>query len=318
MVPYLLENEDRFYSALVVEHVRPDEPKHDVKFVADQDDPFSGWVEMDGSEILEAQDGQHRLKSIEMAVAQSPEIAKDTIGLIIVPHKTVEIAQQRFSDLNKNAKPTPKALNVMFEQREEAALLAKSLEKNSMMLVDRVNLTSSNLSKRSPYIVTISSLYEAVKIVEPTLDGDFDSKALQLVDYWDTALAAMPDFQRMVAGEVTPGDIRTKFVYASGLGFEVLAEVIRTVVVSHPEKWEDVLTKGLPRINWELSYSEWEGIALIAGRIAIARAPRRRTGALIKHLLGLRVGENDLADLKEAYRTLERELPNPVFDPEDD
>lgn len=315
MVPYLLENDDHFYSALVVEHVRPDETKHDVTFIADQDDPSTGWVEMNGSEILEAQDGQHRLKSIEMAVEQSPEIAKEKIGLVIVPHKTVKSAQQRFSDLNKNAKPTPKALNVMFEQREEAALLAKSLAKNSKMLDDRVNQTSSNLSKRSPYIVTIASLYEAVKIVEPTLTGEIDAKSEQLVHYWDTALAAMPDFERMVEGKTTPGDIRTKYVYASGLGFEVLAEVIRAVVVSHQENWERVLTEGLPCINWELGYSEWEGIALIAGRIAIARAPRRRTATLIKHLLGLPVGVNDFADLQEAYSHLDRELPKPAFDP---
>ena len=316
MVPYLLENEDHFYSALVVEHVRPDDTNHSINFIADQDDPSTGWVEMNGSEILEAQDGQHRLKSIELAVAQSPEIAKEKIGLVIVPYKSTKVTQQRFSDLNKNAKPTPKALNVMFEQREQAALLAKSLAKNSKMLDERVNLTSSSLTKRSPYIVTIATVYEAVKIVEPTLNGDDNAKSEQLVHYWDTALSALPDFERMVEEEIKPGDIRSRYLYASGLGFEVLAEVIRTAVVSHPDNWEQVLTEGLPKINWELGYSEWEGIALIAGRIAIARAPRRRTATLIKHLLGLPVGLSDFADLQEAYGNLERELPKPLFDPE--
>ncbi len=315
MVPYLVENPDHFYSALVVEHLRPGETTHDVKFIEDQDDENTGWVEMEGTEILETLDGQHRLKSIELAVEESPELARETIAVLIVPHKTVAVAQQRFSDLNKNAKPTPKALNVMFEQREEAALLAKNLAKNSKMLDGRVNLASSSLSKRSPYIVTISSLYEAVKIVGPELQGDIDAKSEQLVNYWDTALAAMPDFERMVQGELTAGDIRSKYVYASGLGFEALAEVIRTILDDHPDKWETVLTNGLPRINWELGNFEWEGVALIAGRIAIARAPRRRTATLIKYLLGLRVEESHLADLKEAYSNLGRNLPSPLFVP---
>ena len=316
MVPYLVENQDHFYSALVVEHVRPGETKHEVTFVPDQDEPHTGWVEMEGTEILETQDGQHRLKSIELAVDQSPELAKETIGLIIVPHKTVAAAQQRFSDLNKNAKPTPKALNVMFEQREEAALLAKGLAKNSPYLMGKVNQTTSNLSKRSPYIVTIATLYEAVKIVEPILTGDLAAKSQQLAGYWDTTLAVMPDFERLMRSEVTPGDIRSKYVYASGLGFEALAEVIRTTVVSYPENWKGILSEGLPRINWELANSEWEGVALIAGRIAIARAPRRRTATLVKYLLGLPTEDSHLADLQDAYQNLERKLPSPLFVPE--
>ena len=316
MVPYLVENEDHFYSALVVEHVRPGETVHEVKFVADQDQAYSGWIEMEGTEILETQDGQHRLKSIEMAVDQSPELSKETIGLIVVPHKTVAASQQRFSDLNKNAKPTPKALNVMFEQREEAALLAKDLAKKSEYFENRVNLTSSNLSKRSPYVVTIATLYEAVKIVEPTLSGGLGDKSKQLVHCWDTTLKVMPDFVRLRRSEVTAGEVRSKYVYASGLGFEALAEVIRSAVVSYPEKWEKILAEGLPRINWELSNPEWEGVALIAGRIAIARAPRRRTAALIKYLLGLPLEASHLSDLQEAYENLGRSLPSPLFVPE--
>ena len=316
MVPYLVENEDHFYSALVVEHVRPGETVHEVKFVADQDQAYSGWIEMEGTEILETQDGQHRLKSIEMAVDQSPELSKETIGLIVVPHKTVAASQQRFSDLNKNAKPTPKALNVMFEQREEAALLAKDLAKKSEYFENRVNLTSSNLSKRSPYVVTIATLYEAVKIVEPTLSGDLGDKSKQLVHCWDTTLKVMPDFVRLRRSEVTAGEVRSKYVYASGLGFEALAEVIRSAVVSYPKKWEKILAEGLPRINWELSNPEWEGVALIAGRIAIARAPRRRTATLIKYLLGLPLEASHLSDLQEAYENLGRSLPSPLFVPE--
>ena len=313
MVPYLVENEDHFYSALVVEHIRPGEINHEVKFVPDQNDSSSGWVEMEGTESLETQDGQHRLKSIELAVEQSPELSKETISLIIVPHKTISVSQQRFSDLNKNAKPTPKSLNVMFEQREEAALLAKNLAKMSPYLLERVNMSGSNLSKRSPHIVTIATLYEAVKVVEPTLDGDLSDKTEQLVLYWNTTLAALPDFERLREGDCTPGEIRSKYVYASGLGFEALAEVIRTAAESYPEKWQGILSQGLPRINWLLSNPDWEGVALVGGRIAIARAPRRRTATLIKHLLGLPVDHSHLTDLKDAYASLERSIPIPLF-----
>ena len=317
MVPYLIDMDDHFYNALVVEHVRPGSPKHDVTFIPDEHDPTTGWVELEGTETLEALDGQHRLKSIELAVAENPDLASETIGLVIVPHKTVPLSQQLFSDLNRNAKPTPKSLNIMFEHREEAALLAKDLVKNSKYLTERVNLTGSTLSERSPYIVTIATLYEAMKIVQPVLDAsEHSDRVAQLTEYWDTALAALPGMTGLVSGQIYPRDLRGKYVYATGLGFEALAEAIKSAVVNFPSKWSEILSEGLSRIKWELTDPQWEGVALFAGRVAIARAARQRTATLVKHLLGLPNEESHIRDLEEAYQTLNRKIPSPLLVPE--
>src|SRR5687767_2795247 len=48
MVPYLIENENRFYNALVVEHVRPGSERHDITFVPDPSDPDVGWLGLEG------------------------------------------------------------------------------------------------------------------------------------------------------------------------------------------------------------------------------------------------------------------------------
>src|SRR3712207_2521497 len=73
MVPYLVHNDDHFYSALTVE-IRPAPyagAEGGVNFSAK--DTFPGWPEfgvltLDGTETLYALDGQHRLKSIERAI----------------------------------------------------------------------------------------------------------------------------------------------------------------------------------------------------------------------------------------------------------
>lgn len=316
MVPYLIENGEHFYNALVVEHVRPSSTTHDIVFKPDPNDPLTGWVELEGTETLEALDGQHRLKSIELAVAENPDLARETIGLLLVPHKTVPKSQQLFSDLNRNAKPTPKSLNIMFEHREEAALLAKDLVKRSRYLMGRVNLTGSSLSERSPYIVTISTIYEAVKIVQPILDnGERDEQAGQLTNYWDTALGALPGMNDVLSGKVQPKELRSKYVYATGLGFEALAETLKSAVDNFPAKRQDILTQGLPRVKWEFTDPQWEGVALFAGRVSIARAARRRTATLVKHFLGLPNEEFHIKDLEEAYKTLGRKLPSPLLVP---
>jgi len=319
MVPYLVENEDHFYNALVVEHVRPGSIDHTIRFTPDNENSNTGWVELEGSELLEALDGQHRLKSIELAVGQMPDLARETVALVIVPHKSVKVAQQLFSDLNRNAKPTPKSLNIVFEHREETALLTKELAKRSRVLTDRVNLGGSSLSARSPYIVTIATLYEAVKIVEPILTGtDMESKVTELAEYWDVSLEALPGVADIMSGDIHPGQLRSKYVYPTGLGFEALADAIKTAGTTYPEKWREILTEGLSRITWDLSDPQWEGVALFAGRIAIARAARRRTASLIKYLLGLPVDPEHIKELEEeVYAVFEdgRKLPSPLLVP---
>ena len=205
----------------------------------------------------------------------------------------------------------------MFEQREEAAQLTKELAKRSTYLAERVNLTGSSLSPRSPYLVTIATLYEAVKIVTPVLpESDFEARVASLVEMWDAALGALPGVQAVHDGESTAGELRTTYIYASGLGFEALAEALASAIRTYPARWQDVLKEGLPRIAWQLKEQQWEGVALFAGRIAIARAARRRTSVLVRHLLGLPVEDRELDELQEVYKTTNFKLPSPVLQPE--
>jgi hypothetical protein len=132
---------------------------------------------------------------------------------------------------------------------------------------------------------------------------------------WDTALAALPETKEVVEGKVHPGHLRKTYVYATGLGFEALAETISAAVTAFPDNWQGVLSEGLPRVKWAMAEPQWEGVALFAGRVAIARAARRRTAALVKYLLGLPVDDSHLEDLKEVYTILERKLPSPVLIP---
>ena len=46
MVPYLVGHPDHFYNALVVEHVRPGEVTHEIRFVPDPGNADVGWVEL--------------------------------------------------------------------------------------------------------------------------------------------------------------------------------------------------------------------------------------------------------------------------------
>src|SRR4051812_47175789 len=80
MVPYLLTVPDHFYSALTVE-IRPAMGEgFDGHVPFEATGPSIGrmaWGQLvlDGTETLYALDGQHRLKSIQLALRQRPELA---------------------------------------------------------------------------------------------------------------------------------------------------------------------------------------------------------------------------------------------------
>ena len=94
MVPYLLNEPQRFYGALVVavyggepefSLVRVDE--HELLNDKDRSSYGFGLLRFDGSQQYYALDGQHRLKSMQEAIRIQPDLAKEEITVIILKHE---------------------------------------------------------------------------------------------------------------------------------------------------------------------------------------------------------------------------------------
>src|SRR5215217_3532632 len=132
LVPYLVGGDDHFYSALTVE-IRPSPSDDGVGEIAfEPQNSFAGGLgfgtlTLDGTETLYALDGQHRLKSIELAIRQRPQLAREHITLILIPFRDVARSQSLFSDLNRFAKPTSKSISILFTHREGLARVTKEL-----------------------------------------------------------------------------------------------------------------------------------------------------------------------------------------------
>src|SRR5215207_3798636 len=143
LVPYLVGGDDHFYSALTVE-IRPTPSDEGVEELAfEPKDSFAGGLgfgtlTLDGTETLYALDGQHRLKSIELAIRQRPQLAREHIVVVLVPFRAVVRSQTLFSDLNRYARPTSKSTSLLFTHREKTARVTKHLAHAVPLLRDRV------------------------------------------------------------------------------------------------------------------------------------------------------------------------------------
>jgi DNA sulfur modification protein DndB len=240
MVPYLLNEPQRFYGALVVavyggepefSPVRVDE--HQLIDDKDRGSYGFGLLRFDGSQVYYALDGQHRLKSIQEAIKQEPDLAKEEISVIILNHEDSKEGLQRtrrlFSTLNRRAKPTSSGMNIAIDEDDAVAIVTRRLVKESDSIKGYVlnNLSSKQLApnkSNDAYLTTLPALYEVNEILLSAYDGgiqidkdfkqfrpssdDLDVYYTFLEDIWKQLLEYCPDFNLVKNGKKKPGELR--------------------------------------------------------------------------------------------------------------
>jgi DNA sulfur modification protein DndB len=246
MVPYLLNESQRFYGALVVA-VYGGEPEfspvrvaeHELLNDSDNDKHTYGFglLRFDGSQVYYALDGQHRLRSIQEAIALDPDLRQEEITVIILNHENTKEGLQRtrrlFSTLNRRAKPTSSGVNIAIDEDDAIAIVTRRLVKENEILKKLVlcKLGSKQITptkRNDPYMTTLGALYEAneILIAVPASDmgRDIDSSFKQfrpsneeLDEYYDflefvwmKLLEKAPGFEQVLKGKKTPGDLRKK------------------------------------------------------------------------------------------------------------
>ncbi|MBS0016861.1 MAG: DGQHR domain-containing protein [Arthrospira sp. SH-MAG29] len=241
MVPYLLNEKQRFYGSLVVAVYGGEPEFSEVKvdehrLIDDDDERHSygfGLLRFDGSQIYYALDGQHRLRSIQEAIKINPDLAKEEISVIILKHEETPEGLQRtrrlFSTLNRRAKPTTAGQNIAIDEDDAIAIVSRQLVKENAILK---NLVSIKLGTKQihqnkndyPYITTLAAFYETNEILLGCYEGgleidqgfkqfrpsndELESYYAFLEQIWILMLNKCPGFEPVVNGKKKPGDLR--------------------------------------------------------------------------------------------------------------
>jgi DNA sulfur modification protein DndB len=244
MVPYLLNETQRFYGALVVA-VYGGEPEFSPVTVTEHrllDDEVDaktygfGLLRFDGSQIYYALDGQHRLKSIQEAIKHEPDLAKEEISVIILKHeetkKGLERTRRLFSTLNRRAKPTSGSINIAIDEDDSVAIVTRQLVKENEVLKRLVmaevkgSKQIAPTKKNDPYITTLGAFYETNEILLGAFAGgleinkefkqfrrsyeDLNAYYSFLETIWMRLLEKCPGFDEVLSGRKTPGELRVR------------------------------------------------------------------------------------------------------------
>ena len=296
---YLLQSEHRFLGALVVAawggtptymSVSMDDPEGMLSGI----DRQFGVLTFDGTQQYFALDGQHRLKAIKEAIKSKPELGQEDICVIMVSHFHTDegkIKTRRlFTNINRNAKATTGAENIVLDEDDGAAIITRRLlTEHPFLSIEGVvkvftrqgdegelKLAGGNVPKGDKKaLTTIAVLYEIVKALSFDLDASMKQPQARPSDdtleasyaviskRFDDLLAATGDVRKHLTAGSNAKDIRApKGKEADGSLF--MRPVIQKAVartVSHIAEqgildWDEIL-KRLSNLSWRIGDAPW-------------------------------------------------------------
>jgi DNA sulfur modification protein DndB len=316
MVPYLLDVADHFYSALTVEVRPPISSDGSVRVPFEPTGPempggmVHGQVVLDGTETLYALDGQHRLKSIQLAVRQRPELAREQIAVIFVPFRSQRRSQLLFSDLNRYAKSPSKSISLLFSHRDPVVTIAKTLAERVAFLSGRVEFESTSLSKHTPNVVTLSTLYEMTKSFlcgRPIDPADQEEEITKQGTIWSTLVETIPQWGQVASRDEHPAYLRSRFIVMHGVGQQAIASAVAPLFQdgAAPER----RLAALRRVDWRTSNPEWQGVAVQGRHINNTSTTVRNLAGLLASKLGLAVDVGVAQTLVTVYESRGDKVP---------
>lgn len=242
-------------------------------------------------------DGQHRRAAIEQAIRDNPELGYDNIPVLFFIDEGLTRSQQMFADLNKHAVRPSDSISTLYDHRDNLSDLARYLAKNVPVFSRMTELEKSSLSHRSSKLFTLSAIKNASRVL--LKKGKFDPIAQNekelAKNYWEHVSLQMPDWLRAKDKELSTADLRDNYIHAHGVLLQAMGLVGAELIVRKETEWIQTISK-LRNIDWSRANPEWEGRAMVHGRISKATTNVALTASLIKRKLGL------------SLSTVEREL----------
>lgn len=293
---YILDNPDDYvFSALTVSI------DSEVRFVAlpDQDRLGILQVPMDARFIIN--DGQHRRAAIIEALSQRPELASETIAVVFFLDIGLERCQQMFADLNRYAIRPSRSLGLLYDHRDDKASLARLVIAHSVAFRDVVDMEHSSLAKRSRKLFTLSAFYNAcADLVDGLATGNLDTDATLARGYWEALAAIIPEWQRVIAGDMSASEVREDYIHSHGIALQALGKAGNALIKAHPDDWRERLP-AIAKMDWSRKHSVlWEGRAMSSGRVVKGSNNVVLTCNAVKQALELPLSE-DQQRVEDAY-----------------
>lgn len=235
-------------------------------------------------------DGQHRRAAIEEALKIAPELADESISVVFYRDKDLIQAQQMFSDLNRHAVNTTSSIGILYDQRDQIALLTKDVVSSIPLFKRYTDNERVSLSKNSPKIMALNHLFNSTLKILGKTKGDICQldEEVFVKDYWTIISQSIPEWTLVMDKKLSPRDLRAYYINGHGVFIEALGVLGNYLKESYPMDWK-IYVRQLEKIDWSRANTDdWLGRAFNeTGRIQKNNNTVRLTANKIKQLLNL-------------------------------
>lgn len=222
-------------------------------------------------------DGQYRIRGIADAIAANAQLAEETLSVVI--YEQLNQSARRFGDIKANQRKSGRSERIVSDPTDALANITREVIAKVPVFTDSIEMVKTTISNRSRNLFTFSALYQANEILlAGQQDQTPDQQAKHTVIFWQTVQAAMPDW----TSDTPRVDLRKQTVHAHGVTLCAIATAGASLVARFPKSWQRKLGK-LKTIDWSRSNTkQWEGKAMLGGRMTKSAASIKLTAAAIE------------------------------------
>lgn len=247
-------------------------------------------------------DGQHRRAAIELALKENPDLGDETIAVVFFHDAGLGRSQQMFADLNRHAVRPSRSIGVLYDQRDDLASLTRLLALKSSVFKQHVEMESSTLSARSRKLFTLSALHSGNQSLLQGLELKRDEAAVLAQAFWEYVDTLIPEWAMVRDRRMTAPDVRQNYIHSHGIALHALGRVGNSLLRESVDAtvWQPRLKK-LAGVDWSRTNTDWEGRAIIGGRVSKSHAQVTLTVTYLRRMLKLRLSPEEQR-VEDAYQ----------------
>ena len=170
---YLLNEQERFFNAIILAIYNGDPQWLEVAFKGDESDYNNvGFLDFNGDEVIFPVDGQHRVAGIKNAVIENPELRKESVPVVFIAHSCTEDGRRKtrklFSTLNRRAKPVGENENIALDEDDVSSIITRELiQSNPLFSGDRLIISKGKQIPKTnkEAFTSLITLYQCVEAI---------------------------------------------------------------------------------------------------------------------------------------------------------
>ncbi|MFJ5558962.1 DNA sulfur modification protein DndB [Streptomyces sp. NPDC093250] len=246
-------------------------------------------------------DGQHRRAAIELALKENPDLGDETIAVVFFHDTGLARSQQMFADLNRHAVRPARSIGVLYDHRDVNAQITRTLTERSAVFKGFVEMEKSTLSARSRKLFTLSALYFGNQSLLQGLELKQDEATELAQSFWEAVDAALPEWAMVRDKQLSAQEMRRDFIHSHGIALHALGRIGNSLLRESVKVtvWKKRLAP-LKHVDWSRSNADWEGRAIVGGRVSKSHQNVALTVNYLRKHLGLELSPEEQR-VEDAY-----------------